>query len=58
MTVQALAAAVSISDPPTYVSFTDEEEARRYREQHGQQEGLDDDGYDQLDRDAFGGVFG
>lgn len=57
MTVQALAAASSFSKPAEYVSMIDEAEAERYRDLT-KRDGIDDDGYDQLDRDAFGGVFG
>jgi hypothetical protein len=55
MTLQAISAVSAFSPPAAYVSMTDEEEAKRYNDLTS---GETDDGYDQLDRDAFGGVFG
>lgn len=59
MTVQSLTA-VSFQDsnPVELVPMTDEAEALRYEQRNNKREGLDSDEYDELDRDAFGGVFG
>ena len=62
MTVQMLSAAeasqVLVSEP---VAMDDISEARRWEEMHGltpdNPEGLSND-FDELDRDAFGGVLG
>lgn len=61
MTFQAISAATPLISEMEYVPMDDVSEARRYEEMQGLREdnpeGLSHE-YDELDRDAFGGVFG
>ncbi len=60
MTFQAISAATPLVSEMQYVPMDDVSEARRYNEMQGRHEdnpeGLSNE-FDELDRDAFGGVF-
>lgn len=61
MTFQAISAATPLISDMEYVPMDDVSEARRYDKLNGHHEenpeGLSHE-FDELDRDAFGGVFG